>query len=343
MRQPDREWVQDKLSDLTAHIDELQEIGDEVDDPEFGPWTALKLVVLTATVDVYTTVISKNDFNHYYVDAMSGSGIVGLNDREEMLIGSAIIAGTVAHEPFEKMYLIETDERRAAALRDRLKYAAENIDSFTQPIDSYEVLVGDANDLLPTVPDRIESHRGGSARGYEGEGGQHHLAFIDNERSDIEFSSIRQLERIWGDLLINYQETGLNRERGRLEEGLSDDWDEFVAFFDEDRRVLDLKNPEDRFNLYLEKLDSIDRPIHESVRIQGSSAYPYGYRMVYAVRRSSGGSEFTQFMDGQRRKIEGLTGDEIDTVLDTMRGSVTHLGLWSLDKDEDGQSRLGSF
>lgn len=342
MRQPDRDWIQDKLSDLTAHIDELEEAGGVVDDPEFGPWTALKLVVLTSTVDVYTTIMASNKFRYHYVDAMAGSGVVGLADREETLTGSPIIAGTVAHEPFEKMYLIERNQERAAALEKRLDYAAENIDAFTQSPESYEVFVGDANDLLPEVRDRINDHHNGNLAGTDGEEGQHHLAFIDNECDDVAFSAIRQLEApMHGDLLINYQATSLNRKRGRLKSGDSDKWEPFVAFFDHDRRALNLKEPE-RYEFYREKIRGIPRPVQRSVDVHGSGGYGYKYRMLYAVRKSSGGSGFVEFMDKQRRKIEGLTGDDIGTVLDTMQGSATHLGLWSAD-DDDEQQRLGSF
>jgi len=344
MRQPNREWVQDKLSDLTAHIDDLEAIGNQTDEPEFGSWTALKLVVFTAAIDVYTTVINNNDFEPYYIDAMSGSGVVSLKDREDTLLGSPAIAGTVAHEPFEKMYCIEKDEERAETLRNRLDFAAEHIDSFRQEPDTYEVIQGNANDILRNIPDKIRDHRGSSPSGRNGQGGQHHFAFIDNERHEVKFDSIRNLENeFWGDLLINYQQKGLNREKGRLEARESDEWDEFLQFFDGDNRALDLDDPEDRFGLYLEKLDGINRPVHESVQIRGSKRHPYSYRMVYATRNSSGGSEFIEFMNGQQWKIEGLTGDDIEHVLDTMQGAATHLGLWSIDEDEDGQARLGEF
>jgi hypothetical protein len=78
MRQPDREWIQNNLSSLTAHSAPLQQVGETSDEPEFGAWTALKLIVLTATVDVYSKIISNNGFDFYYVDAMAGSGITGV-------------------------------------------------------------------------------------------------------------------------------------------------------------------------------------------------------------------------------------------------------------------------
>ena len=123
MQQPDREWIQDKLSTLKAHADDLKEVGGITDDPKFGPWTALKLVVFTATIDVYTKIIANNNFDFYYIDAMSGSGVVDIKNRNDTLVSSPIIAGTVAHQPFRRLYFIERNPERAEALRHRLDYA----------------------------------------------------------------------------------------------------------------------------------------------------------------------------------------------------------------------------
>jgi len=341
MRQPDREWIQDKLSSLTAHSDSLQQVAKTSDEPQFGAWTALKLIVLTATVDVYTKIISNNGFDFYYIDAMAGSGITELGGSEETLIGSPIIAGSVAHEPFSKMYFIEQKKERAEALRQRLDFAVEEIDAFSQSRDELEVIEGNANDVLPELPDKIRNRRGGSLGGSDEQGGAHHLAFVDNERIEVNFDAIRGLSEMWGDLLINYQEKGINREIGRIESGETDGWDEILWFFDCDRRVKRIDSPEERFEFYLEKLDQINRSIHESVTIHGSESHPYGYKMIYATQLTGGGSEYAEFMEHQRRKVGNLTGDDIETVLRTMRGAATHLGLWSAD--DESQSKLGEY
>lgn len=343
---PDRDWIQEKLTSLTKHSDGLKDVGSTSDDPEFGAWTALKLVVFTAAVDVYSTIMAANNFDFYYIDAMSGSGLVHLTDRNDTLIGSPFIAGTVAHEPFSKMYFIEDDPERADSLRKRLDYAVDEIDAFQQSREDCVVIDGDANDVLPEIPDQIKRLRGGTFTGTDGKGGAHHLAFIDNERFEVKFPALRQLEnKMYGDLLINYQETGLNRARGRLLEGLDEDWSEYLAFFDGDERARIFDAPDERFELYLEKIDSLKRPVHESVAIRGSTDYPFVYRMVYATRRTSGGSEFIEFMRGQKDTIGKLTGDDIEIVLDTMRGDATHLGLFSMseEEDDDGQASLGEY
>lgn len=343
MKQPDREWIQQQLSRLTAHSEDLRDVGGTTDDPEFGAWTALKLVLLTATVNVYSSIMENNNFDFYYVDAMSGSGIVELDGRDECITGSPFIAGTLAHEPFSKLYFIEDDSSRAQVLRERLDYAAEEIEAFRHSRDDCIVIDGDANTMLPTIPDKVREEREGHLGGENGQNGAHHLAFIDNERDEVKFEALRKLEsEMWGDLLINYQEVSLNREWGDIQDGRSSE-DEFVEFFDGDCSVKRCESPEDRFDLYQSKIESINRPVIRSVDIRASDRYPYGYKMVYATRKTGSGSEYADFVEAQRRKIESLTGEDIETVLDTMQGGATHLGLWSTAEDEEGQARMGEF
>jgi hypothetical protein len=239
------------------------------------------------------------------------------------------------------MYLIEQNTERAEALRQRLDLAVEEIDAFSQSRDEWTVIEGNANDVLPELPDKIRNRRGGSLTGSDEQGGAHHLAFVDNERIEVNFDAIRGLSEMWGDLLINYQEKGINREIGRIESGETDGWGEILRFFDGDERVQNTDSPEERFELYLEKLDQIQRPVHEPVTIHGSEDHPYGYKMVYATQLTDGESEYAEFMEYQRRKVGNLTGDDIETVLRTMRGAATHLGLWSAD--DDSQSKLGEY
>ncbi|WP_254544820.1 three-Cys-motif partner protein TcmP [Halomarina pelagica] len=344
MRQPDQAWIRNQLRQLTDHSDTLCEIGDEeVVDATFGPWTALKLVSLTATVDVYTSIMANNGFNYYYVDAMSGGGIVNLDGCDGALVGSPIIAGTVPREPFEKLYFVEASRDRAEALRARLDYAVDEIDAFNHTRDDCVVIHGDANEVLPKLPQMIKEDNGGTLTGRNGMGGAHHLAFIDNEKYEVKFEAIRKLSTMLNDLLINYQETSLNRQYGRILRG-DCEWDDFLAFFDKRGGVKRLEAPEDRFDFYTRLLENIDRSEYRSLQVRGSNAYSYAYRMVYATRLTGGGSEYAQFMDGQKRKIEGITGDEIGTVLDTMRGAGTTLDLWSAEeKAEDGQSKLADY
>lgn len=343
MGKPQWEWIEGKLRSLMEHADDLKDIGDSIDDPKFGPWTALKLEILVASVEVYTTIMHSYEYDYYFVDAMAGSGVVDVDDSPEVLVGSPIIAGTVAREPFEKLYFIEADRSRADTLRKRLDYAADNIDAFTQTKDSCMVIHGDANEELPELSDQIEQDHPRSLTGTNGMGGQHHLAFIDNERGEVGFEALRQLESIDGDLLINYQGTGLNRASGHISE-FDRSWDNFDAFFDGNRKAREMTSDE-RLNLYLGLLKDINRGDYRDVFVKASDNYPYGYRMIYATENRDQGGDFLEFMETYSEKIEDFTGDDIQKVLATMRGELARLdGHWTGEETvDDEQFNLDDF
>lgn len=336
MTQPDRDWILQQLNTLTDHADELYELDPDTIN-ELKSWTALKLAILIATVDVYTTIISSHFDDWYYVDAMAGSGCVYVEDNQIPLVGSPILAAVLAHEPFEHMFFIENKEERVQALRSRLEYAVENIEAVEIERDDYDVIKGDTNTELPKIPDRIAENRGHFQ-------GAHHLAFIDNERVEVKYDSIDGLEQMWGDLLINYQETGINREYG------DGNWEKLVPYFGTEA-VKDCPTEEERFELYLDQLSKVGtggRPIQRSIKVRGSEDYPYHYNMVYAVRESQETeSEWVEFMDTMRPKIEPLSGDDVEKVIEQMQGKTTSLELWTSDDSENGkgggQSKLGEY
>lgn len=318
------------------HAEALSKAGDTVDNPKYGPWTALKLMLFSTAVDVYTKV-ANGRYDYYYVDALAGSGIVEVDDHDTTLVGSPILAGTVPQYPFEKIHLIEEDDDRAQALENRLNYAADNIDAFQLDRDQFDVVPEDANDVLPTVRQSVVDHRGAPPYVEVDGTTAHHFAFIDNERMDLKFDAIRELvtnERFYGDQLINYQEVGINRKNGRLEsaEVSDDDWETLFEFFDTSEvRGMDAAQ---RIQLYFDQLDSIGQDEHREVFVSGSDSYPYGYRMIYAA---GGTAEFIEFMDNYGQKIEKLSGDDISRVIDTMRGRLGALDML------DGETGLGGW
>jgi three-Cys-motif partner protein len=322
----DANWIRENLSELMEHADDLADAGDTTDNPKYGPWTALKLMVFSTAVEVYTKV-ANGRYDYYYVDALSGSGIVEIDEHDANLVGSPILAGTVPRYPFEKMFLIEQDDDRAEALENRLNYAADNIDAFELEQDQFEVIPEDANEVLPTIRERVVDERG--CQPYRKIDGKtaHHFAFIDNERMEVKFDAIRGLltnDDLYGDQLINYQEVGINRKNGRLESDKvgDDDWETLLKFFDTpDVRGMDA---EGRIQLYFSKLDSIGQQQHRDVFVRGSDSYPYGYRMIYAA---GGSADFIEFMDNYGAKIEKLSGDDVGRVIDTMEGRLGALDM----------------
>ncbi len=349
MTQPDFDWIQSKLSRLMADADDLARVVDFDDDPSFGAWTALKLDFLAASVDVYTKIMSNHGFQYYFIDAMSGSGIVELSDRDEKLVGSPFVAGSIPNQPFTHLFLIEENDERAEALRSRLEYASDEVEEFNHSRDEWTVINEDANQVLPDMKSRIEEVHEGSIYGTSGYGGQHHLAFIDNETDEISFQALRDLESsLDGDLLINYQNKSIGRRRGRLQSDNHDesDWGPYMDFFDDRELARVTQDNRELFELYVgDLLPGISRGHIEYVEVKQSRDSPFHYTLIYATRKKSSGGDFMEFVPNYGGKIESLDGDIVERVLGTMTGPATRIDHWAnkVKESEEGQSGLGDF
>lgn len=118
-----------------------------------GPWTEIKLAVLNAYSEFFTTALSGQKFELWYIDAFAGTGrrttrreVGGLFDGpletvEESLEGSARKAIAV-QPPFDHLILID---ERAGHFRALETLAGEFTNRDIRP------LRGDANDTLPKL------------------------------------------------------------------------------------------------------------------------------------------------------------------------------------------------
>ncbi|WP_137285461.1 class I SAM-dependent methyltransferase [Halorussus salinisoli] len=111
------EYIQTRVEGLTEYSEEIRDIEpSEVN--SFDSWSALKLILHSAAVNMYTTIIPEYKGDFYYIDALSGSG-VSEYDNGQCFVGSPIVAAKVASEPFSKMYFIDQDEDYCHALKSR--------------------------------------------------------------------------------------------------------------------------------------------------------------------------------------------------------------------------------
>jgi len=298
------EWIRSQLETLYGYGDEIADLTEPAN--TLRPWSALKLITLAYSVDVYTKIISSRFDDWYYIDAMAGSGAFSAEEFDTQFVGSPIIAASVAAEPFSHMYFIEEDSDRAKALKTRLDYVSEEIDAIELGEDSYTVLNGDANDVLPKIPQRIINKRG-SVRG------AHHFAFIDNVSGDIYKDSLAELGTLWGDWLINYPPIGTNRARG---DGKTE---KLTKFYGTDE-YLHKRSDEARLQLYLRQLESMDRDEHRRIRVDGAKDHAFHYELIYGVRETEGGNDWLEAIDSIKDNIERLDGDDITRTLDVLRG-----------------------
>lgn len=348
-RTPNYQWVRSKLERLTSHADEIRSVDAEVVN-EIGPWAALKLFHLMVTTDLYTRIIENVDSidSKFYFDVLAGSGTVVLDDYDTSSIGSPLIAATVPEHPFDRLYFFEGDEERASALRERLDF----VDAET-PLEIHRdrciVIDGDSNETVPEVVQELFDN--GEHQGLN------HLSFIDNERMEVQWDTIRELSKIYGDFLINFQTKGVSRELGYL-----GDQDAPLARKTEAYRKLDAffggpdfrscSDSDELIQLYESNLASIgeeygkqrnNRSKQRSIQVQGAGGRYY-YRLIYATRETGGGSPYIEFVDNLRSRIESMDGNDIETAIEILQGDTASLDMFEvseeeMDRDED-QSTL---
>lgn len=131
-----------------------------------GPWARQKLDGLEAYLDAYTTALSKQPFDLYYIDAFAGSGksrLRGYSDEDATtspFLDEAFDAGEIEFiegsprralglmRPFKKCFFFDADPVRAQILA--------NIGR-DYPGREYLVEIGDGNQLIRDLLPRIDS------------------------------------------------------------------------------------------------------------------------------------------------------------------------------------------
>lgn len=320
-------WVEKQLKNLKQDAEEIWEVQPSVAS-EFHPWSALKLIVLSAVVDIYSKIIPHNFDNMFYVDLLAGSGSVTVNseapEREkERLVGSPVLAAAMAHEPFEHMYLVEEDEDRANALRDRLRYVAENLD-YNLDRDKFTVIQDDANDYVDDLVDELQDIA------YESKSA-HSLVFVDNEGATISWESIKRLTAVYTDFLINFPGNDAQRMVGAEKESA------LTRFYGDKRWKVAGTNPNYLRLIYQGNLAAVGKPAQHAVRVQGSKSYYYD--LIYAAYETKGSNPYITALERFGDRVDRLRGEDIDKVLSYMRGEATDFTPFpGPDPDQSGLS-----
>lgn len=310
------EYIKKRIQSLTEDSEEIKDLSPVTND--FDSWSALKLILHSASVNMYTTVLESNDYFNdlYYIDALAGSGVSTYGDAESCFLGSPIIAAKVAQEPFKKMYLIEYDQTKADALETRLDYVFSSYADVQEP-ESWEVIRGDANEKIPLVVEDIWK---------KSEGGFNYYCFIDNQELNVKWDAISSLTpKPWGDLLINLPTAsaiGRNATMDPVPQELND-------FYCVDLNEQDL--PESGIRpvmkqLYADCLAQHGRPVQRITNVDANVG-SYEYDLIYATREIEGGNGYIEVVDYVKQFIEDVHAGDVDNIL-----SVLYDGQSSFEK-----------
>lgn len=328
-----RERVKERVPTLTRHAQEIHAVEPDIYN-KFGTWSALKLIVHVATVNMYTTVISEYFNDWFYIDALAGSGISVYDEIDESFLGSPLLAAKNAAEPFTKMYFIEKDEKNAAALEKRLEAAFDGSDlQIIPPECGYEVFVGDANQEMHQVARDIwkVAKRNGKAD-------FNLLTFIDNQGLDLNWDGIKHLEnKTTGDFLINFPTSNILRTSSHKESENT-----MTAYYGGDMWK-SANGKEELLGTYTKRLRSVGKTKQVVTNID-SGTKNYEYDMIYATRETRGGSDYINAIEYINEFVETVDGADVEDMLQILQGDQTTMeSFLPAQGEDDPQSRLVEF
>lgn len=320
------DWIEEKLQELQADAEEIYKVAPNESNP-FQSWSAIKLILHVATVEVYTRIIPNHFANLYYVDLMAGSGSVTL-EGDDYLVGSPILAPAIAHEQFDHLYLVEMDDDRATALDERLKSVADNL-SYGLDRDQFDVIQGDANKKIAEITESIKKdsvYKSVSA---------HSLVFADNEGLDITWSTMQKVTNIYSDLLINFPTLNVKRQVGARNEETLDN------FYGNSRWKAAHLDGDELRGIYKGNITTLERPIQRHVKVKGDKSF--NYDMIYASYETKHGCPYIEAYEYMKKRLEQISGNDIRKVLGKMKGKRVGLDLFPEDDDDQEQTGLGQF
>ncbi|AUG49416.1 hypothetical protein BVU17_17685 (plasmid) [Haloarcula taiwanensis] len=338
------EYIKKRIQSLKQDSEDIRNISPVTND--FDSWSVLKLILHSAAVNMYTKVLSNNDFDDlYYIDALAGSGISTYNSGESCFLGSPVIAAKVAQEPFKKMYLIENDDDKADALKARMEYIFSTHDDAEKP-EELVIKRGDANQKIPEVVSDIWQ---------SSEGQFNYYCFIDNQELNVRWDAIEELTpKPWGDLLINLpiaSAIGRNATTTPVPEKLN-------KFYCCDLNEQNLPDSDIRpvmRGLYEDCLAQRNRAVQRTVNVDADVG-SYEYDLVYATRDISGGNGYIKVIDHVKEFIEDVDAGDIDNIhsvlYDDQSSLEQYLPAGNIDDEivaeddtdtDENQSSLGEF
>lgn len=318
------EYVKKRIQSLTEDSKEIRDISPVTND--FDSWSALKLILHSAAVNMYTNVLENTDYfeDVFYIDALAGSGVSTYGDENRCFLGSPIIAAKVAEEPFRKMYLIEWNDKKADALEDRMQYVFDNHADAPEP-DDWAVLRGDANKKLPKVAEDISSLQNG---------GFNYYCFIDNQELNVKWDAIDTLTpEPWGDLLINLP-TASGIGRNATKRPVPKELNDFYCM-DLNEQKLPQSDVRPKMKaLYRKCLTTNGRPVQRMTNVDANVG-SYEYDLLYATRETGGGSEYVRVIEYVRDFIEDVHGGDVDNLLDVIHDDQSSFEQYLPEKDID--------
>lgn len=307
----DLEWLKKQLNNILS-FDEI--IEDNALTNEYGSYTALKLIAVHYTADVFSRVARHDDRKvegfggAVYVDLFAGTGIVTLKDTNDIIAGSAPCA-LMNRFGFDYCVLVEKDEEKCKNLKRTI--------SKIPNVCKFDVINGDCNEVIGDVLNKISINVKNPII----------LAFIDPEGLEIKFETLMALSDKFQncDFLINFSSSGVSRVAGIARGNKHDVTQILSSLFYKDPELLSELEKKTPVKKYVEQVQEIlDKKKGDIIPI-----YSSGNRIVYHLlcytRQTRGGSGYINAFSDLKKKMKHLDRKLVIDALDQIRGRSSSL------------------
>lgn len=329
VRKIDKEWLLEQIALVFKYSEDLVELSDERG-PAYNSKTVLKLAKLAAAIDIYTPIISNQNLEFHYIDALAGAGVTKLKQPGKYIVGSPILVPAVAHEQFDMYHFIERDTDRAKALEKRLEFVSENT-RIDLDADQWKVYPEKAETVIPDLMEKLEKRRHSNSCP-----GVNLFRFVDNEGRTVDWSTIQAMARIWGDFLITFSPRFFPRDVANIEvEDSNRRFENITAFFGTSEWEK-CEKPEEFAELYEDRLKSVGYEKYTvRTRVRGApetrGAY---YDVIWATRKTANNSPYRDGIEHIRNRIERNHGGIVNDFLDRfVYGNQTSFDLYDSEGD----------
>lgn len=116
--------------------------------PEVGPWTEDKFDLIRLYCQLFSAAM-KNKWTRVYVDLYAGSGLCRIKGRQQILLGSPLIALSV-DSPFDRYIFCEDNDERYSALKNRVARDFPKQDVYIVP-GKFEENIADICSKIPST------------------------------------------------------------------------------------------------------------------------------------------------------------------------------------------------
>jgi len=274
-------------------------------------WTPLKLICLMWWLTIYTTIIPKYFKKFWYIDLLSGPGINLIQETEDLILGSPLLACIMPQNKFSHYIFIEGDPNKASMLNNILEFLSKE----HLPI-SYEVINGDCNTIVPKLPlNECE----------------HFFAFIDYEGLvEVDWNTVNTLLSYPSDILIVFQTDGIRRVLEKAKKS-GKEYSSLNRFFGDNTWKV-ASNVDELLELYKRKIKKY-RSFVDSIKIRGK----YSYDIILACKA---GPYIRAWID-LKRVLSAVRDKDVEFVLKICKGNISTLEEFF--SPDTGQTTLKMF